>query len=378
MKRERKNEAIWLSKENRWCLQIQLDGRRKKFYSSTEGKRGKIEAERKADEWLQRETFAESMRVHDVFSDFITELKEQDMYYQQYESIGNAWIIPQIGKKRFANLYESDFQSILNLAYKKGLAKKSIQNIRGCITKFLKYARQHGNTKMRPELEINKKAHSLEKRSLEDDEIQIVFSSDCTLRKCQVVDDWYRYMYRFAIATGLRPSELCGLKISDISNGFITIRRAINANGDITNGKNENARRTFKLNSVAKSVLDDQLAMLEEYLSNNDWLFPQEDGSPTSEQIYYRRFKTYCKFNGIKNITPYELRHTYVSINKEMPIDLLKIQVGHSKSMQTREQYSHQRIGDSERAADLSSVVLTTIINTVDEKSDPKVTPSDV
>ena len=368
MKRERKNEAIWLSKENRWCLQIQLDGRRKKFYSSTEGKRGKIEAERKADEWLQRETFAESMRVQDVFFDFITELKEQDMYYQQYESIGNAWIIPQIGKKRFSNLYESDFQSILNLSYKKGLAKKSIQNIRGCITKFLKYARQHGNTKMRPELEINKKAHSLEKRSLEDDEIQIVFSSDCTLRKCQVVDDWYRYMYRFAIATGLRPSELCGLKVSDIANDFVTIHRAINANGDITDGKNENARRTFKLNSVAKSVLDDQLAMLEEYLSNNDWLFPQEDGSPTSEQIYYRRFKTYCKFNGIENITPYELRHTYVSINKEMPVDLLKIQVGHSKSMQTREQYSHQRIGDSERAAELSSAVLENIINTVDEK----------
>lgn len=378
MKRERKNEAIWLSKENRWCLQIQLDGRRKKFYSSTEGKRGKIEAERKADEWLQRETFAESMRVQDVFSDFITELKEQDMYYQQYESIGNTWIIPHIGKKRFSNLYESDFQSILNLAYKKGLAKKSIQNIRGCITKFLKYARQHGNTKMRPELEINKKAHSLSKRALEDNEIQIIFSSDYTMRKSCVVEDWYRNMYKFAIATGLRPGELCGLTISDFDSEYITVNRAINANGDVTSGKNENARRKFKLNTVALSILSNQIDMLSNSAIETDWLFPQEDGQPTSEQIYYRRFKAYCKYNGIENITPYEMRHTYVSINKEMPIELLKIQVGHSKAMQTREQYSHQRIGDSERAAELSSVVLTTIINTVDEKSDPKVTPSDV
>ena len=71
----------------------------------------------------------------------------------------------------------------------------------------------------------------------------------------------------------------------------------------------------------------------------------------------------------VLNITPYEIRHTYVSINKEMPVDLLKIQVGHSQAMQTREQYSHQRLGDSERAAELSSIALENIL------SDPKVTP---
>jgi integrase len=369
MPRERKNEAIWLSTEKRWLIQIQVDGKRKKFYSSTEGRRGKIQAEKKADDWLMRETFAESLRVQEVFASFITDMKEQDMYYQQYESIGNVWILPSIGKKRFINLVDADFQDILNTAYKKGLTKKSIQNIRGCVTKFLKYARQHGNTKLRPELEINKKAHSLEKRSLEDSEIQIIFSNDSTARNRHVSVDWYRYMYRFAIATGLRPGELCGLKYSDVSGEYITIRRAINANGDITSGKNENARRTFKLNTVALSVLEEHITMLKNSFSEIDWLFPQEDGRPTSEQIYYRRFKAYCKYNGIENITPYEIRHTYVSINKEMPVDLLKIQVGHSQAMQTREQYSHQRLGDSERAAELSSIALENIL------SDPKVTP---
>lgn len=362
MPRERKNEAIWLSKENRWLIQIQVDGKRKKFYSSVEGRRGKIQAEKKADDWLQRETFAESLRVCDVFSSFITDMKEQDMYYQQYESIGNVWIIPSIGKKRFLNLVDADFQDILNTAYKKGLTKKSIQNIRGCITKFLKYARQHGNTKLRPELEINKKAHSLEKRSLENDEIRKIFSSDFTMRKYKVVEDWYRNMYKFAIATGLRPGELCGLKKSDIDGEYITVNRSINATGEITNGKNENARRKFKLNTVALSVLSSQICMLSSNHIETDWLFPQEDGRPTSEQIYYRRFKAYCKYNRIENITPYEIRHTYVSINKEMPLELLKIQVGHSQAMPTREQYSHERLGDSERAAAISSETLEKII----------------
>jgi len=363
MPRERKNEAIWLGNEKRWLIQVQIDGYRKKFYSSLEGKRGKIAAEKKADEWIQRETFAESLRIKDVFDDFINELKEQDMYYQQYESIGKVWILPSIGKKRFLNLVDADFQGILNKAYKKGLSKKSIQNIRGCITRFLKFARQHGNTKIRPELDVNKKAWTKGKRALEDSEIQKIFSCDHTKRKHVVQLDWYRYMYRFAIATGLRPSELCGLQLADIEGENITVRRGINAYGDITNGKNENARRTFKLNSVALSVIDSQRQMLDDYCLGLIWLFPQEDGRPTSEQIYYRRFKTYCKFNGIENITPYEMRHTYVSINKDMPVDLLKIQVGHSQSMQTREQYSHQRVGDSERAAELSSKALEQIVS---------------
>lgn len=364
MPRERKNEAIWLSSENRWLLQIQIDGKRKKFYSSVKGKRGKIQAEKKADEWLERETFSENVKVGEVFCDFINDMKEQDMHYQQYESIGNIWILPSIGRKRFINLVDADFQNILNSAYKKGLAKKSIQNIRGCITRFLKYARQHGNTKLRPELEVNKKAPSLGKRALDDEEIKKFFTCKYTRRKNNVVEDWYNFMYQFAIATGLRPSELCGLQFDDIDGEYITIRRGINARGEITSGKNENARRTFKMNSVALSVLKSQIDMLDDYRLVLTWVFPQEDGRPTSEQIYYRRFKAFCKYNGIENITPYEMRHTYVSINKEMPDELLKMQVGHSTAMPTREQYSHERNGDTERAAEFSSVALEKILHT--------------
>lgn len=348
-------------------MQIQIDGRRKKFYSSQKGKRGKIEAERKADEWLERETFVENIKVQDMFDSFITDMKEQDMEYRQYESIGKIWIKPNIGKKRFSSLTDSDFQDILNLAYKKGLSKKSIQNIRGCCTRFLKYCRQHGATKLRPELEVNKRAESGEKRALEDDEIKKFFSCDYTKLRRGVRLDWYRYMYRFAIATGLRPGEICGLSIADVKDDYLSIKRSYNARREMTKGKNDNARRTFKLNSVAVSVLNDQLKMLSETTFRQKWLFPTEDGDITPEQTYYRRLNNYCEHNGIRDITPYEMRHTYVSINKEMPEELLKLQVGHSKAMPTLEQYSHERKGDAERAADISSKNLEKII----KKSDP-------
>ena len=45
----RKNEAIWIEKSQRWQIKVQKDGVRRAFYSFTPSKRGKIEAEKKAD-----------------------------------------------------------------------------------------------------------------------------------------------------------------------------------------------------------------------------------------------------------------------------------------------------------------------------------------
>lgn len=49
--------------------------------------------------------------------------------------------------------------------------------------------------------------------------------------------------------------------------------------------------------------------------------------------------------------TPYELRHTFVSINDEMPSGLKKMVVGHSQSMDTEGIYGHRKQGDMEKAA---------------------------
>ena len=48
------NEAAWLEKSGRWSIKVQRDGERKQFTSSKPGRKGKLEAERKADEWLEK------------------------------------------------------------------------------------------------------------------------------------------------------------------------------------------------------------------------------------------------------------------------------------------------------------------------------------
>ena len=56
--------------------------------------------------------------------------------------------------------------------------------------------------------------------------------------------------------------------------------------------------------------------------------------------------------NDISAITPYEMRHTFVSVNKEMPEGLKKLVVGHSRDMDTEGTYGHEMAGDLEKAAE--------------------------
>ena len=45
MAKDRRSEAIWVEARERWQINVQRDGKRRTFTSSTPGRRGKHEAE---------------------------------------------------------------------------------------------------------------------------------------------------------------------------------------------------------------------------------------------------------------------------------------------------------------------------------------------
>ena len=61
-------------------------------------------------------------------------------------------------------------------------------------------------------------------------------------------------------------------------------------------------------------------------------------------------------------VSLYELRHTYVSVNKEMPEGLKKMVVGHSQDMDTEGTYGHQMAGDMAKAAAFTDAAFADII----------------
>lgn len=362
----RRSEAIWNEKQQRWIIKVQSDGMRKTFADLTPGKRGKVLAERKADDWLEHRTVGTTTRCEVLLDKFVEQKKltTGTDNYLQVESIVRRRIKPAIGSKKISHVTEADLQEIINAAFADGLAKKSIKNIRGVITAFFKYCRKAKATTLFPEdLTIPKGAPSVEKHIATPKDIKLLFSKDRTKYRNKVVLDRFIHAYRFQILTGLRPGELFGLKWDDVDGDKLTIRRAINKQGETTRGKNDNAHRTISIKGLPRKEIDAQRTMLAREGIISEYVFPDRDADFIRQKNYLRSWNEYCKHNGISKLTPYELRHTYVSVNDEMPDGLKKKAVGHSANMDTEGTYGHLKAGDLDRIADYSTAAFTKIIS---------------
>ena len=216
---KRTNTAKWMENQHRWQINVQKDGIRRSFTSSKPGRTGQREANAKADAWLD-DGIENSLRVSAALNKYIASrvgIVAPETTETEKARI-DLWIRPAIGSKKMDALVEGDLQKILDGAAKKGRSKKTISNIRGIIVQWLKFCRKNKITTLNPEfLEIPKSAKTKEKRILQPDAIQILFSSDTTVLRCQVTFDRYIYAYRFAVLTGIRPGELLGLRWEDIS-----------------------------------------------------------------------------------------------------------------------------------------------------------------
>ena len=254
---------------------------------------------------------------------------------------------------------------MIDLAYSKNnLADKTLRDVRGCLLNWLKWCRKRGKTSLHPEdLTIPAGAKKSEKRIVSPDGLKTLFSCGTTLWRGKPTEDFYIHAYRFAVLTGLRPGELRALEDkNDIQGTRVTVRGAINVHDEATQGKNNNARRTFQMSNLATAEVDGQRAMLRQCGIVTPYLFPAPDGGPMKHDHFYRCWRRYCTSNNIPVVSLYELRHTYVSVNKEMPEGLKKMTIGHSQDMDTEGTYGHQMAGDLAKAAAFTEEAFSEII----------------
>lgn len=356
---KRTNTATWDEKNKRWRIAVQKDGVRKNFYSSTPGRTGQREANKKADDWLEKDIADPKLKVDTAYNAFLDDrdglvayqnVRNQKVRYENH-------IKPMIGSKRISELDENDIQNVINSAYKsKKLSEKTLKNIRGDISSFLKYCRKRKYTTLMPEdIKIPSAAVEKEKTILQPEDLKKLFTIDTTNYRGHVVNEEYIYAFRFQVLTGLRPGELLGIKESDINfdKNVLNIQRSIDIDGKVTPGKNKNAKRSINLTPEAVKIIKQHIATYgkSEYLFN---IF--------SQKRYLKHLDRYSTSNELTHVTPYELRHTFVSIAKTLPEGYVKSLVGHSQNMDTFGVYGHYLEGDSEKETTLLSNVFNAII----------------
>ena len=341
----------------RWRIQEQKDGKRYSFSSNIPGVKGRKEVLRKYEAWYYGEGSGEKT-VGQVAAEYLEDVKarcgKNSASYEQYECYIRLYIAPQCGKKKICKMTLRDWQSVINSASgeKKALSDKTLRNLRGIIMGIIKFGYEDYQCEMpRGDLYIPKGRSKEEKEILQREDVR---------KLMEPTDFWYGPAFQLMVITGLRPSEALGIQLDDIDfkNNTISIRRAINARGHITDGKNENARRMIPIGDIAKDILSKTIRRNEEHKLHTEWVFCSSDGSQGKQS---RMRKHWQKLKEERDLpgTVYSLRHTFISIMKNvMPEVMIKDIVGHSVSMSTFQTYGHIYNGEAREAADIIDLTL--------------------
>lgn len=133
-------------------------------------------------------------------------------------------------------------------------------------------------------------------------------------------------------ATGMRVSELCSLRVTDLSDTFVKVRGK---------GKKE---RMIPVGKKAIEAVDYYLVHFRgEVKEENGPLFISPRGKPIDRITVYNRVKVYARSAGIlKTISPHTLRHSFATHLLENGADLRLIQdmLGH-EDIGTTDRYTH-------------------------------------
>jgi len=269
--------------------------------------------------------------------------------WYQYEMTSSRHIIPYIGAIKIINLRPEHIQNFYNRKLKDNVGIRTIQVIHTVIHKSLKHAMKLGVIHRNPSEAVNiPRKKTMEMNILSEIEINQLLNYLHGTR--------YEALYHLAIATGLRQSELLGLKWSDLdwNKRSLIVQRQLKRKFKPTDlfdsFKTHHSRRTITIGIRSLEILQRHLiiqnkekAKVVKRWKDNDLMFPSSVGTPISQRNLFRHFKNILRKLGLPIIRFHDLRHTAASLmlNYGIPPIIVSRRLGHSKVSITLDIYGH-------------------------------------
>ena len=274
--------------------------------------------------------------------------------YRGYERNVQLHILPTLGKMSIRRLryqqIEALYEQLLRPSIGRGLASKTVYEIHLIINGALADAMRRGLvTRNVAAIARAPKQRSLQRTegmSLTEDELRLLMRTAAGHRLFP--------LYWLAAMTGMRRSEVLGLKWPDIdfSKKRLHLNRGLVAVGyevHETRGKTKTARRAISLDDTTLTILAGWRAFqTAEFaavgiISAEKWVFTDGDGKPIHPHAVYEAFRRVVHNAGIPAIRFHDLRHTHGSllIKDGIPVKVVSERLGHANIAYTMQTYQH-------------------------------------
>ena len=303
-----------------------------------------------------KETVAEFLaRWLDIYAATNTEVRTQ----MGYKAHIRRYIVPEIGRVKLQALKPQHIQAIYVSMLSRGLSARTVHHVHTLLKQTLSHAMKWG-------LLIRNPADATDPPRPENNELEMWDVS--TLQTFLTSADKSRYanIYHLAVLTGLRRSELLGLRWDaiDVDNRrLMVIRKLQRITGmGLLEGQPKTARskRSIALSPVAVTLLHEVRAQqLERRLAlgpvwqEMGYVFTQNDGTPIDPDRVSRDFARVIREAGLPHLTVKGLRHAHASVLLSSGIHpkIVSERLGHSNIAITMDIYSHVLPGLQENAA---------------------------
>lgn len=335
------SKPVWNETAGRWELRL-YENRKciKKFTSTKKGVAGKNAVLRKRSEY--EAGCDKKATVGYEWTRFLTDIRARycSEAARNIEICGKNNILPACKGRQVSQMSVNEWQLIINNARKLDggyYSKRYYKTIRATVGSFLKFCERDGLTVANSSLlYIPKFAPQKEKAVISPFIASRLFDDNEPF-----ANDYFIHFFRILYLCGLRPSEACALRWSDLDGDKLTISRAVTRTMRLTTGKTENARRVQYLPELALKELEKQKELTAPL--NSPWIFPNFSGGLLCQDqpaAHFRRIRTALN---CPDISLYSFRHTYISnlAAAGLPLIALKSLVGHSAEFPTLETYGH-------------------------------------
>ena len=284
-----------------------------------------------------------------------------------YDWLARRFINPALGNIKLKDLRADQIQVFLNQLLKSDIGIYTVRKIHDVLKCAL-------NKAVKQDLIIRNPVILVDPPQKPHKEMTILTESQVSQLLVAAKTHRLEALFHLTITTGLRESEVLGLKWSDLDwmKGTLKVERQLERpRGEgvqFSAPKTAFGKRSIKLGGKTIEILRKhaERQQAERIAAGETWkeydlIFPTSVGTPIDQRSFLRTFKLFLKHAGLPPIRFHDLRHTSASLmlNHDIPVIIVSRRLGHARASITSDVYGHLMPNMQDDAAEMIDDLIT-------------------